>query len=409
MAGSSVEHYLTYQHNVQAYFRAHATKYDGMIIPLSIITAFPSGTYGFVRALCTADQDKQYGIDPRSALFQKKWNRNNVREPHRKMAEVFGEPFVSKGLTSHLEPSDFPRNVAEAVTRACLDYQKTFRQRPEDAKKLEKYRKLLGVEHLEPLRAPQFLVPPYFQFEDLSDPWWKVSIACIEAAIPHTEGLPLRPVLHFQRWNSVDWTKAFGKLKKLGLPASWLYANNFREHVEPQEQLNSLVSAVSLAAAANLPVYNLFGGYFSILTGRLGLKGFGNGVGYGEWRDSGYHKGGTADRRIYILKLHRFLDIPRAQNLVDADPEYFGRDTELLGACVDEKRPLDELTIEECLEHFMDCRATERTFAASATATELLDELTGTQAHLAAIGDLELKEYGSSLERWRKALEPSLT
>ena len=46
------QHYLTYQHNVQSYFREHADKYEGVIVPLSIATAFPTGTYGFVRQSC---------------------------------------------------------------------------------------------------------------------------------------------------------------------------------------------------------------------------------------------------------------------------------------------------------------------------------------------------------------------
>jgi hypothetical protein len=56
---------------------------------------------------------------------------------------------------------------------------------------------------------------------------------------------------------------------------------------------------------------------------KKGLSGFGNGVGYGEWRDSSYHRGGTAEARVYIPKLHRFLDPARAQALVDRSGDYF--------------------------------------------------------------------------------------
>jgi hypothetical protein len=102
-----MRHYLTYQHNVQKFFRDHRDKYDGVIIPLSIATAFPSGTFGFVRALCSDQTDKSYAIDPRNALFQKSWNRANVREPHRKMAAALGAAYVEKGLNRPLEASDF--------------------------------------------------------------------------------------------------------------------------------------------------------------------------------------------------------------------------------------------------------------------------------------------------------------
>src|SRR3569832_1067312 len=101
-------HYLTYQHNVQRYFREHADKYQGVIVPLSIATAFPSGTYGFIRALCHRHKDKHYAIDPRDALFQHKWNREaNVRDPHKRMVDALGGPFKEHGLERALTPSDF--------------------------------------------------------------------------------------------------------------------------------------------------------------------------------------------------------------------------------------------------------------------------------------------------------------
>ena len=69
-------------------------------------------------------------------------------------------------------------------------------------------------------------------------------------------------------------------------------------------------------------------------------------------RNSGYHKGGTADNRIYILKLHRYLDPPVAQALLDKDPEYFGTDTDLLSECVTVGRPLTNLSQAEVFGSF---------------------------------------------------------
>lgn len=132
------QQFLTYQHNVQRYFRDYTDKYSGVIIPLSIATSFSSGTYGFIRALCSHDSHKQYAIDPRTTLFQifkKNWDRRNVRDPHKKMAEVFGVPFTTKGLSTKLEPGDFAADsVIHEVGKKCLDFQLDFRIREEDAK-----------------------------------------------------------------------------------------------------------------------------------------------------------------------------------------------------------------------------------------------------------------------------------
>ena len=124
---SKPKQYLTYQHNVQRYFREHCDKYEGIIIPLSIATAFPSGTYGFIRALCAKDKGKEYAIDPRDALFQKEWDRSNVREPHKKMASALGGPFASSGLSRAVTTADFKDDaVVDSVVQSCLEFQLQF-------------------------------------------------------------------------------------------------------------------------------------------------------------------------------------------------------------------------------------------------------------------------------------------
>ena len=200
-----LKQYLTYQHNVQRYFLEHRDKYGGIIIPLSIATAFPSGTYGFIRALCAKDTTKEYAIDPRKALFQKEWNRANVRNPHRKMAAVLGEPFFPVGLEGPVTAQAFSKDaVVEGVVQRCLDFQRQFSLRKEDERKLEKYKKLSrNVPSLGRLGEPQFLIPPYFQFKKLGDPWYSVSKRCAIASPSRSRGIPIRPVLHFACWSDV--------------------------------------------------------------------------------------------------------------------------------------------------------------------------------------------------------------
>jgi hypothetical protein len=123
-----------------------------------------------------------------------------------------------------------------------------------------------------------------------------------------------------------------------------------------------------------------------------------------EWRHSGYHKGGSPENRIYILKLHRYLDPPVAQDLIERDPEYFASDTELLDECVVARRSLRDLGREECLDHFMECRKAELSFVASANKDKAVAELKETVRHLKTIGPEEEERYGAPLRRWIAAL-----
>lgn len=400
-------HYLTYQHNVQRFFREHADKYSGVMIPLSIATAFPSGTYGFIRALCHRYKDKYYAIDPRDALFQHNWNRENVREPHRKMVAALGGPFEEYGLERALDPADFDDDATIVeVTNKCLDYQRLFRTRKEDEKKLNKYKKLLGLSTLGNLREPQFMIPPYFQFKSMSDEWYDISNRCTEAAVELESTIPIHPVVHFNDWENVgNWKTCHETFRKLRIPSFWYYPNEFKEHEASKSELITFRDSVKSASGRGLNPYMLFGGYFSIMMQKYGLGGFGNGIGYGEWRNSGYHKGGMATTRVYILKLHRFLDAPVAQHIIEQDEDYFGRDTDVVSECIDSGNDVASLSLIECLDHFLECRQLELDFAAANDLADAVAEITETLSHLDDIGEIEREKYGDSLERWAGALK----
>lgn len=398
--------FLTYQHNVQKYFLGHGDKYGGVIIPLSIATAFPSGTYGFIRALCARDKTKKYAIDPRNALFQKNWNRDtNLRDPHKRMAAVLDEPFKSGGVARPLSPVDFADDdTLKNSVKCCLEFQKQFRASADDERKLKKYMKLLGLTSLSPLGPPQFLVPPYFQFETVGDDWCDVSRRCVVASLQFRDSLPVEPVLHFGRWASVtDWRPWFAVFRESAIDSFWLYPNNFREHDATLAELRGYRNSVEAAVTAQLHPSSLFAGYYGILLSYFGLERFGNGVGYGEWRDSGYHKGGTAATRVYMPKLHQFLDAPVAQTIIDIDKDYFGSGTDVLEACVSTDRPLSSLSLEECLDHFMECRANEIEFVRNNALSHAVEELQATIEKLQA-HKLEREKFGVPLERWISAL-----
>ena len=157
------------------------------------------------------NKDKSYAIDPRTALFQHQWDRSKLREPHRRMAEALGVPFTTSGIERHLEPSDFQSDsTVLSVTRACLEFQLGFRTRQEDARKLNKYKKLLGLTDMRELGEPQFLIPPYFQFDAIESPWYDVSLRSIAISTGLGFDIPIRPVLHFLGWANIsDWGPTF--------------------------------------------------------------------------------------------------------------------------------------------------------------------------------------------------------
>jgi hypothetical protein len=398
-------HYLFYQHNVQRLFISHIEKFDGIIVPFSIAASFPAATYGFIRALLGKDQTKRFALDPRSALFQQGWNRTNVRDPHRRMAAIFGEPFPSIGLQRALTTQDLPEASITGITKACIKYQLDFRTLKDEERKLEKYRKLLGVDTVPEISNPQHFVPPYFRFGAVGDGWYETSMRCNEVAATLVKSGDLCPIVHFGEWPAKDqWDVVAARLKAAGINALFTYPNNFKEHEADTGELRKYIASTETLAAAGLITLGLHGGYFAILLEKKGLSGFGNGVGYGEWRDSGYHRGGTAEIRLYIPKLHRFLDAANAQSLVSRNQEYFTADSDLLTEYALANKPLTSVTLQEALDHFMESRQREIEAVGASTLEILKGELLETVEVLKHIGQLELETYGASLGRWATVL-----
>jgi DNA-binding XRE family transcriptional regulator len=398
-------HYLFYQHNVQRFFITHIEKFDGILVPFSIAASFPAGTYGFLRALLGKDQTKRFALDPRSALFQQGWNRSNIREPHRKMAAIFGEPFTSVGLLRALTPHDLPTARINEITKSCIQYQLDFKVQKDQQRKLEKYRKLLGIDTVPKIANPQHFVPPYFRFSDVGDEWYEISMSCAEQATTIVPANQLCPIIHFAEWPTSDeWQAVAVRLKNAGISSLFMYPNNFREHEATEEKLQKYVESTTSVVGAGITAIALHGGYLSILLEKKGLSGFGNGVGYGEWRDSGYHRGGTAEIRLYIPKLHRFLDPAKAQSLISGNPEYFAADSDLLNEYALSNKPLTSVSLQEALDHFMDSRQREIEAVRDNTLLHLTQELADTVEVLKAIGQLEAENYGPSLTRWRSVL-----
>lgn len=390
---------------MQRFFITHIDKFDGILIPFSIAASFPAGTYGFLRALLGKDQTKRFALDPRSALFQQGWNRSNIREPHRKMAAILGEPFTSAGLLRALTPQDLPAARISEITKSCIQYQLDFRVQKDQRRKLEKYRKLLGIDTVPEIANPQHFVPPYFRFNDVGDEWYEICMICVEQATTMVPANEIYPILHFAKWPTTSqWKTIAARLKKAGISSFFTYPNNFKEHEAKEEDLQKYVDATTCVAAAGITSLALHGGYLSILMEKKGLSGFGNGVGYGEWRDSGYHRGGTAEIRIYIPKLHRFLDPANAQALISRNLEYFTNDSDLLSEYALANKPLTSVSLQEALDHFMYSRQREIETVRDNTLSDLTQELQDTVEVLKVIGQLEAENYGLSLTRWRDVL-----
>lgn len=408
------EHLLFYQHNVQVFLLGHVEKYQGVIVPLSVATAFKDGTDGFIRALCKASPEKVYMIDPRSALFQARWDRKKKRDAHRRMATQLGKVALETlDADRAITVDDLTADAIEDMVRTSLAFQLDFGQ--QDNAKLKKYAKLAGVATLGRLESPRRLVPPYFQFTSENDPWYSKTMAILEESqryLKERDGsllTELCPVLHSRGFaDVVDWGKVAGELKARAVQTAFLYPNNLKEIEIGLPDLQRYRDAVKAIAGAGVRCYTLHGGYFAVLLSKHGLAGFGNGIGYGEWRDSGYHSGGQANIRIYVPKLHRFVQANEVQFLLEAFGEFIAEDSDLLSGLLSSGGSALAVTTEQANNHFLDCRAAETKFVAEADIQAIKAELTSTADVLGTCkvkaAEVISQKGRETLLRWADAL-----
>jgi hypothetical protein len=362
-------HYLTYHHVSQDFFRRHRKKYDGLIIPLSVACVFRQGTGGFVLTLNT-----HYALDPRTPILQADFDRQSIRRAHVEIAGVHG-PDISRIFVSRpLQPADVSPLAADMAARV-LSFQKSFAQ--QSAEKVDKYAKLLGEKVQSAYGGPHFLIPPYFRSNGRNDPWYAASLSLAKAAAREKARYRLAPVLHITKdFPENEFRRMADDYADAGFDGLIVYVNDLQEYLAPSTTLTKYANLVVLLQGLGKPLFGLFGGYFTLLLRKIGLGCFSNAVGYGEYRDSGYHQGGQAVRRYYIPKLHRYFTETDAESLLN-----IVRSGQLRCGCAVciRRRPLTDYTSQELLDHFLNTRLAEIEQAKNTDLSGLLDQLDETR------------------------------
>ena len=396
MFSGGLGHYLTYHHVSQNFFRTRQEKFDGLVVPLSVATVFRQGTGGFVLTL-----KKPYAIDPRTPLFQADFDRSSIRRAHMEMADVHGPMVMEVFPERPLTPGDFNKEDIQDVARRVLQFQRQFAETSNQ--KVEKYAKLLGEKVGKVYEPPEFLIPPYFRARSRSDPWYSVSLELANAAAERKEDNKLAPVVHIMpSFPEEQFEAVAGDYLNDAFDGLIIFINNLKECEVPTEVLTNYARFVEALAVDKRPLMGLFGGYFTLLLRKIGLNCFSNAVGYGEYRDSGYHEGGQAVRRYYVPRLHRYFTDIEAQSLLDIVGERWFRCT--CSICT-RKRSVTEFTSQELLDHFLNTRFSELEDARQGTLADLLDRLDDTDDRLSKQRGIPLDRY-EHLSRWVEALRP---
>lgn len=287
------------------------TDFSTLVISANVLETFFATTIKSVN-----NRAKPYLIDPLTYIFSLESVDLSPKRWYSKLVSHYGlDLILPPGTTTvpldRMIVSGQATDSLKGLVENVIDYQ---RQRilasPE-------YSDFLDVEAFEgrkvnpSLFAPRFLIPPYFyvgyDVEDISDvtqsEWLRVNIECAKHAVAlkrsgekiYVAILISKSLLYFP--DQIE--KLVSEYSINGVDGFLLWVSDFREQRESDQALLGLVRLVSALVKLGKPIYNLYGGMFSLLLSSRGLSGACHSICYGESKDPFAESGMLATVRYY--------------------------------------------------------------------------------------------------------------
>ena len=339
-------HYLAYGATDQETFRSLTGIYNGILVPATIAAWQRQGTGGFVLSLSAADHATPYMIDPRFPLFQQ--GLAAPKQSHRALVDLLGDPDLIQ--MSDPAPEDFPDARLVRLARRWVDFNAQYGE--SSSERFDKYAQRLG-ESIEPERAqsPETVLAPYFACGGTADGWWERSASFYRHTVQTCgDGKCLRVVCAH---SSGALNELLGDVESQAQLVVWV--SGLDEHNAALDELIGYRTAIENAGVRGQEIFALYGGFFSVLLGTVGLRGAAHGVGFSEhrfWRE--LPESGAPPARYYLPRAHRYVTQGLAQILWERNPA--------LTVCscphCDGRAPV-QLDYHELMKHSVYCRAEE--------------------------------------------------
>jgi hypothetical protein len=405
-----MRHFLAYGNSDQASFRDDAVRhcFDFMTVPGTIASYYPDATAAFV---LTAEIP--YLVDPRTPLFQE--TIHSPRASHYSLAEwldidLSSEVFLSAGRDIAVFGAGFydDAQVARTVDR-LLDLQFNYGGRSASIQaKLDRYRSLMKEalgqdveQNGNEVRAPEFVVAPYFMSSDSASEWWDVNIRIWDRCVIHQRHEEISPVVAV---TDVGFLREAMAGPPDGLSRNrFLWISDFDERRVPTTALQRYAEAIVAADEAHRWT-NLYGGFFSMGLSTVGLWGFSNGLGYSESRAwPQLEATGGAPPRYYVPRLHTFMSVANAQLLYEIEPWFF----DPVMSARSGSNPIPTLSYHELKRDFAFARRWEVDRVSGAHPGDIATMLEIERQRYAAVEHylpVGLRTDTGYLERWRSVL-----
>jgi len=304
--------------------------YDQVVFNASIVAHMPAALAMFITQRA---KNKPYFIDPQTHAFQHNIeylqsnsddNEGKIKRTFLKLSEQYGDPIRKKiqNINSIL-PSDFnDHSLTKDFCQRVLEHQINVISNEAKQSDVAPYYEFLKREGISiNTFEPSLIVAPYFFMgSGAFKEWIETNKSC--ALVSRTIASSLKKPLGVQIAVSQDvlfvdtFVTEIGRYCDIKPDFILLWIDNFDEQTASVEHLKKYIELLNIFKIKNIPVVNLYGGFFSILLKRIGLlASVTHSIEYGEQRSIIPVGGGIPVAKFYLPSLHyrmHFRDALRA-------------------------------------------------------------------------------------------------
>jgi len=321
-------------HSEKEYLKKTIKFFDGLILGANLVEATPGATASLLIKFGGRKLAIPFYVDPMTYAFgsyvdqgrlrtdldwiksdqkSKKGTVRRFKRSYNKLADEFGGPVadaVAHGAA--IKPSDLEDKArASRFCKSIVDYQtsrlaRVFREDPE------------YEDFAADLPTPTAVFAPYFYIEPSNhDAWTRINLHLATLTTAMDPGLPVHAVIlaDVEFLRKPEFLNGLAKnLPRTGVTGVWLWFSNLVEHTAETLVLDSFRSLISNISDSGLKVFNMHGGYFSLVLSKYGLAGTSHGVGYGEQKDVMPVIGqSTPTVRYHLPGIHKRVGVPDIQ------------------------------------------------------------------------------------------------
>ena len=287
--------------------------------------------------------EKGFFIDPITYAFQneiqllytksKTIGDEVIKKSISKLIEIYGFPATKVFEKVPIITTDFADNaILFSFCERILTFQYDLVYKHIDNNDLRKYLDYVVEAKTKdiPQLRPKFLIAPYF-YLDSQKPAWEAWLDINIKFLNQAHLLSQEKYLHTDVFgqivvdkgiltNEQSIEKIICAYKDVNCDGFTVWIDDLNEHEATLEEITGYIKLLSGLKAMKKPIYNMYGGYFSILLTHKEialLSGVSHGLEYGESRKVYPVGGGIPVSKYYFMPLHQRMDFTKAFYLLE--------------------------------------------------------------------------------------------